>query len=107
MSELDKIINKLLDYNTDINNDERSDIADYLKGLPEKNKVKNALDVLRTHMKDKSEGGLYHGWMCNIKFAVYDELMSENVFKYDHPMSIKTLEACEDGANTFLNRLLS
>ena len=66
------------------------------------NLVPEAMGILRLAMKDKSEGGLYHGWMCNIKFAIYDSI------RLDTNMIIKErlLEGCEEGAKVFLDRLL-
>jgi len=60
------------------------------------------MDVLRREMKDKSEGELYHAWMCNIKFAVNDCIPRTG----DSVNDAMLLHACEMGAKTFLDRLL-
>jgi len=80
-------------------NKELEDIGYYLE---EENQVALALDILRSAMKDKSEGGLYHAYMCDIKYAVYYALP----IKYDDPMSLAFAQSCEEGAKTFLDRLL-
>jgi len=60
------------------------------------------MDILRHKMKDKSEGELYHAWMCNIKFAVYDHIVT-----YRDTMNEQDLLlSCEEGAEMFLDRLL-
>jgi hypothetical protein len=64
-----------------------------------------AMDILRHEMKDKSEGGLYHGWLCNIKYAVYDSICNE-IAETGTCYDKQTLDSCEDGARTFLDRLL-
>jgi len=68
------------------------------------NEVKDAMDVLRKHMKDKSEGELYHGWMCNIKWAVYDSIKSQSPDYKDFDSYLQN--GCEEGAMMFLDRLL-
>ncbi len=65
----------------------------------------NILHILRKEMADKSEGELYHAWMCNIKFAVYDSICAERD-KTGTCSDVQTLEACEEGAKIFLDRLL-
>jgi hypothetical protein len=69
-----------------------------------KNPVHFANDILRHAMKDKSEGELYHGWMCNIKWAIYDSIKSQSPIYKDFDSWLQN--GCESGANEFLNRLL-
>lgn len=68
------------------------------------NKVPEALEILREAMKDKSPGELYDGWMCNIKYAVFDSIGIDH--HVNAPLSMTILEGCEDGAKMFLDRLL-
>ena len=68
--------------------------------------VSMAIEVLRKHMRDKSEGELYHTWMCNIKFAVYDAICNE-MRKTGTCHDKQTLDCCEEGAKNFLDRLLT
>lgn len=34
-----------------------------------------ALNIFRYTMRDKALGELHYGWMCNIKWAVYDAIL--------------------------------
>jgi len=64
-----------------------------------------AMDILRHEMKDKSEGSLYHAWMCNIKYSVYDSIINEYDWADDDMKNMLSIQ-CEDGAKVFLDRLL-
>ena len=70
------------------------------------NEIEEAMNVLRKNMQDEAEGELYHAWMCNIKFAVYDSLMQEfYAGKLTNQEIATMLNGCEKGAKLFLNRL--
>ena len=69
------------------------------------NSMPLTMDSLRHHLKDKSEGDMYHAWMCNIKFAIYDSIMAEYDWA-DDEMRNMLATTCEDGAKLFLDRLL-
>jgi len=69
------------------------------------NLVPEALNILRQAMEDKSEGELYHGWVCNIKWIVYDTIKQNNLLMNTEE-DLTLQEACKTGAKTFLNRLL-
>ena len=69
------------------------------------NSMPLTMDSLRHHLKDKSEGDIYHVWMCNIKFAIYDSIMAEYDWA-DDEMRNMLATTCEDGAKVFLDRLL-
>jgi len=75
-----------------------------LKAKTVVNTVPEALDILREAMKDRSEGELYHVWMVNIKFAIYDSIMRKQPCRVISPRIVG--EQCEEGARNFLDRLL-
>ena len=83
----------------DVYEKELETLEHYLK---EENQVALAMSVLRDAMKDKSEGELYHAWMCNIKFAIVDSIHRHNK-NFDE---IMVTSCCEEGARVFLDRLL-
>lgn len=68
------------------------------------NPVSFAMDILRHEMKDKTEGELYHAWMCNIKWAVADAIKNQSPIYKDFDSFIQN--GCEEGAKVFLDRLL-
>lgn len=65
--------------------------------------IEQAINTLRKEMADKEEGSYYHGWMCNIKFAVYDSIDWRDVALHGDKA---LLDGCEEGAKLFLKRLL-
>lgn len=70
------------------------------------NPVAFAMDILRHEMADKAEGSLYHSWVCNIKWAVYDNIMSDSTHLADHPYLEEIQKACEQGAIQFMDLAL-
>lgn len=66
--------------------------------------VSDAMAILRHELKDKTGGELYHAWMCNIKFAVFDAIGIDE--ERHTPLSMDILEGCEEGAKVFLDRLI-
>ncbi|MCP3675479.1 MAG: hypothetical protein GY829_13545 [Gammaproteobacteria bacterium] len=69
-------------------------------------KLEGAMDILRKAMEDKTEGELYHTWRIGIKYCMYDAILHE-IEKPEPDFSMKQLsEACDNGAEAFLNELL-
>ena len=69
-------------------------------------KIKDAINVLRDAMKDKSLGELHYVWMSNIKWAIYDAITEyKDTNNTEHNKKLQ--EKCEEGANIFLDRLFS
>lgn len=61
-------------------------------------KISEALDVLRDAMRDE---GYRIGWVANIAMSVYDEIISSKAKNHK-----QLHEACNKGADNFLNILL-
>ncbi len=68
-------------------------------------KLEGAMDILREAM-ERTEGELYQTWHIGIKYCMYDAILTE-IERPGADFSMKQLsEACDNGAEAFLNELL-
>ena len=71
--------------------------------MSEKNRVPEALAILREAMADREPGSYYDGWKANIAMAFVDQWM------YGPDQAVTSGDVCRIGnkaAGVFLNRLL-